>query len=105
MRLTAFLLKRKLPRGHIFRGKYRLVKQVDAKGRADLRHAYAIEEQNMFYLRHPYLSVEQSRGHAAALGKPQEWLDRFRQIRTRPWRESVTLEERLAHLRCKEAWD
>ncbi|PNF40146.1 hypothetical protein B7P43_G09770 [Cryptotermes secundus] len=77
MRLTLCLLKKR-PLGYLFRGKYRLVKEVTAKDRNNLINDYAREEENMFYLRHPYLTYEQSQGHAQALKKKEKWLDNFR---------------------------
>lgn len=57
MKLTQILFRRnRLPNGHIFRGKDRLVKQVEPKHLRSLEQSFAIEEQNMFYLRHPYLT-------------------------------------------------
>ena len=57
MKLSLVLLRRnRLPNGHLFRGKDRLVKQVEPKHIRRIQHDFAIEEQNMLYLRHPYLS-------------------------------------------------
>lgn len=57
MKLTSILLRRnRLPNGHIFRGKDRLVKKVEPVHLRQLEQDFAVEEQNMFYLRHPYLS-------------------------------------------------
>lgn len=57
MRLTITLLRRNLmPNGHIFRGKDRLVKKVERKHLNKIQQDFAIEEQNMFYLRFPYLT-------------------------------------------------
>ncbi|KAK7869126.1 hypothetical protein R5R35_006592 [Gryllus longicercus] len=107
MRLTAFLLvgRPKLPRGHLYRGKYRLVKEVTPLAAANLRHDYAREEKNMLYLRHPYLTLEQSCGHTKHLCKPSE---RFGEILRKQleWkRKHVTIEERLRHLRVRDCWD
>lgn len=58
MRLALVLLRSKVnPNGHIFRGKYRKVKPVFPEDLQKLRNQYQIEEENMFYLRHPYLTV------------------------------------------------
>lgn len=57
MKLTLILLRRnRLPNGNIFRGKDRLVKKVEPMHLRTLRQDFAVEEQNMFYLRFPYLS-------------------------------------------------
>lgn len=57
MKLTQLLFRRnRLPNGHIFRGKDRLVKKVEPKHLRALERDFNIEEQNMFYLRHPYLT-------------------------------------------------
>lgn len=57
MRLFYALLRRKhMPNGHIYRGKNRLYKEVTGEHVQELKNQFRIEEQNMFYLRHPYLT-------------------------------------------------
>lgn len=57
MKLSLVLFRRnQLPNGHIFRGKDRLVKKVEPVHLRRLRQDFEVEEQNMFYLRHPYLT-------------------------------------------------
>lgn len=57
MRLTLInLFKRTVP-GHIFRGKDRLVKKVTKKVMNQLTLDYERTEENMLYLRHPYLTL------------------------------------------------
>ncbi|XP_034827671.1 large ribosomal subunit protein mL63 [Maniola hyperantus] len=106
MKLTLCLFRRnRLPNGHIFRGKDRLVRKVEPKHLRKLEQNFAIEEQNMFYLRHPYLTEEESYGHAKALGKHEARKKRFEETSRRMFKEDVTLYERLQHLRVKESWD
>ncbi|XP_049767605.1 ribosomal protein 63, mitochondrial [Schistocerca cancellata] len=105
MRLTLQLLRKKLPRGHIWRGKYRLVWIPDDKAKKDLVGDYRREEQNMFYLRHPYLTLEQSSGHAKELKKHEQWLAEKIKEKPRRFPENVTLEKRLCHLRFQESWE
>lgn len=56
MRLTTVLGRIKNPNGHIFRGKNRLVRQVTLEDISLLKQKMELEEKNMFYLRHPYLT-------------------------------------------------
>lgn len=57
MKLCQVLFRRnRLPNGHLFRGKDRLVQPVLPKDLRKLRQDFAVEEQNMFYLRFPYLT-------------------------------------------------
>ncbi|CAH2230387.1 ribosomal protein 63, mitochondrial [Pararge aegeria] len=106
MKLTLCLLRRnRLPNGNIFRGKDRLVKQVEPKHLRRLERSFVTEEQNMFYLRHPYLTEEESCGHAKALGKHEARKMRFQENSNRMFKEDVTLYERLQHLRVKEGWE
>ncbi|KAJ8934208.1 hypothetical protein NQ318_021633 [Aromia moschata] len=105
MRLFHALFRRKhMPNGHIYRGKNRIVKEPKFEDLQKLRDQLETEEQNMFYLRHCYLTPEQSQGHAKALGKREE---NFIKLITKPkpFYDNVTIESRLAHLRVKEAWD
>lgn len=57
MRLFGALLRRKMPRGNIYSGKDRLVKPVTLKDVTDMKNKFNIEEENMFYMRHPYLTL------------------------------------------------
>ncbi|XP_069679446.1 large ribosomal subunit protein mL63 [Periplaneta americana] len=104
MRLALLLFSRKGPPGHIWRGKRKLLKEVTPLARNNLRNDYVREEENMFYLRHPYLTIEQSCGHAAALNKKEEWLDNFRRIRLKQ-KPHFTMEEQYSHLKVKDAWE
>lgn len=45
-----------MPPGNIWIGKHRLSKPVTVADIAQLRREFEIEEQNMFYLRHSYLT-------------------------------------------------
>ncbi|XP_054276298.1 uncharacterized protein LOC128995338 [Macrosteles quadrilineatus] len=61
MRLSDILFRGfKIP-GARFRGKTRMVKKVTPLAMNDLRNDYRLEEQNMLYLRHPFLTLEQSK--------------------------------------------
>lgn len=105
MRLFAALFRRKhMPNGHIYRGKDRIVKPVLWEHKQLLKNDFEMEERNMFLLRHPYLSPEQSSGHTKALGRPEE---KFIKLRTKvkEFKDNVTIESRLGHLRYSEAWD
>lgn len=57
MRLFQVLCRyRNTPNGNIYIGKRRIVKPVTFGDIQKLRNQLEIEEQNMFYLRHPYLT-------------------------------------------------
>ncbi|VVC89860.1 unnamed protein product [Leptidea sinapis] len=106
MKLTTILFRRNLlPNGHLFRGKDRLVKRVEPKHLRWLQRDMETEEQNMFYLRHPYLSEEESHGHTKALGKAEARNKYFQDYTRRIFKPDVTLYERLGHLRTSEDWD
>ncbi|CAH1382524.1 hypothetical protein MTP99_006493 [Tenebrio molitor] len=105
MRLFGALCRRKhMPNGHIWRGKDRLSKPVTISDVQQLRNDFEIQEKNMFYLRHSYLTPEQSFGHARELGKREE---NFLKMITRKkdFKDNITIESVLGHLRYKEAWD
>lgn len=57
MRLTLINLFKKTVPGHIFRGKKRLVKEVTAQAMNQQMRDYQIQEENMLYLRHPYITL------------------------------------------------
>ncbi|KAG8225764.1 hypothetical protein J437_LFUL005723 [Ladona fulva] len=104
MRLSMILLRKKMPPGNIFTGKHRFVKIVTNKAVETAKKFYDIEEKNMFYLRHPYLTMEQSRGHAKALGKHEQWIEEWREKRQKI-KEPVSIADHLSHLKVKEVWD
>ncbi|KAF5281866.1 hypothetical protein FQR65_LT14510 [Abscondita terminalis] len=93
-----------MPNGHIHRGKDKLIKPVTKDDYWKLKTDFEIEEKNMFYLRHSFLTPEQSHGHAKALNLPQERLMKLVK-RKRNFYDDVTLESRLGHLRYQEHWD
>ncbi|XP_068623790.1 uncharacterized protein [Battus philenor] len=106
MKLSLVLFRRnRLPNGHIFRGKDRLVRQVKPFHLRRLQQDFAIEEQNMFYLRFPYLTEAESSGHAKALGKAEKRMTDIIEKQRKMFKEDVTLLERFKHLRVKESWD
>ncbi|XP_059607618.1 uncharacterized protein LOC132255550 [Phlebotomus argentipes] len=108
MRLSLVCLFKKTVNGHIFRGKYRLVKPVSRKAMETLRAQYNVMEQNMLYLRNPYLTVEESHGHTKDLGKNpakiQKWLDQALEVK-KAKKPHVTVEQRLACLKTAEGWE
>ncbi|KAL0266964.1 UNVERIFIED_CONTAM: hypothetical protein PYX00_009362 [Menopon gallinae] len=105
MQLTAVLCRwaKRLPRGHIWRGKYRLYKKVEPKHLLKLKTDFELEEKNMFYLRHPYIPIEVSYGHGQALGKPQQFLNRMRGLKT--WFGHRYLGDRYGFLKTSESWE
>ncbi|EDV92070.1 ribosomal protein 63, mitochondrial [Drosophila grimshawi] len=106
MRLTLINLFKKTVPGHIFRGKRRLVKPVSKQAMDTLTREYERQEHIMFLLRHPYLTLEQSSGHAKELQKRDKLVAKWTDEQTRSkMKPHITIEERLQHLRVKEAWD
>ncbi|KAJ8913710.1 hypothetical protein NQ315_007427 [Exocentrus adspersus] len=105
MRLFQALCRRKhMPNGHIYRGKNRIVKEPKWEDIQKVKNKFEIEEQNMFYLRHAYLTPEQSSGHAKALGKNEANYIKTK-TKVKPFYDHVTIEGVLGHLRVREAWD
>lgn len=75
----------------------------------DLRRSYERTEENMLYLRHPYLTVEQSYG-STGLTKGDRYaklLADTLKITNAKFEErcSSTIADRLNHLKVTEAWD
>ncbi|KAH8321164.1 large ribosomal subunit protein mL63 [Drosophila bipectinata] len=106
MQLTLINFFKKTVPGHIFRGKRRLVKPVSKKAMDTLTREYERQEQVMLLLRHPYLTLEQSSGHAKELQKRDKLVAKWTAEQTiRKMKPHVTIEERLNQLKIKEAWD
>ncbi|XP_016939037.1 large ribosomal subunit protein mL63 [Drosophila suzukii] len=106
MRLTLINMFKKTVPGHIFRGKRRLVKPVSQRAMDTLTREYERQEQVMLLLRHPYLTLEESSGHAKELQKREKLVAKWTDEQTlRKMKPHVTIEERLNQLKIKEAWD
>ncbi|CAH1101907.1 unnamed protein product [Psylliodes chrysocephalus] len=100
----ALFRRRNMPNGNIHTGKHRIYKEPTIRDVIKLKNQFEIEEKNMFLLRHSYLTPEQSRGHARALGKNEANFIKTK-TKQRPFYDNVTIESRLSHLRVNEGWD
>ncbi|XP_014213821.1 uncharacterized protein LOC106643266 [Copidosoma floridanum] len=107
MRLTMIMFFGKKPYGYKYRGKHRVVVEPKINDLANLRYKYERIEKNMLILRHPYLTVEQSYGHMALDKdyKKEMAIAVHYKFRNDKFSKHVTLAERLAHLKVKDAWD
>ena len=70
-----------------------------------MRENFERTEQNMLYLRHPYLTVEQSHGHMSHIDKTPAFWEKIFKPRVERFSKHVTLAERLSHLKVQEQWD
>ncbi|XP_058797479.1 large ribosomal subunit protein mL63 [Phymastichus coffea] len=105
MRLTAFLAFGKKPIGFKYRGKNRVVKEIKPYELKALRKDYERTEMNMMWLRHPYLTVEQSYGHMSHFNRTKEFFIECARLRNEKFAKHVTIAERLEHLKVSEKWD
>ncbi|XP_053632874.1 large ribosomal subunit protein mL63 [Cherax quadricarinatus] len=104
MRLSVLLFRKKMPNGNIWIGKHRMIPKVTELETGNASKRLQLEEQNMFYLRHPYLTLDQSWGHATALGKHKAFIRRM-YLKQQKFQPNVTLEERYNILRNTDHWD
>ncbi|XP_042876155.1 ribosomal protein 63, mitochondrial-like [Penaeus japonicus] len=104
MRLALTLLRRKMPHGNIFIGKDRIMPKIKEGHMKNVKNRLQQEEENMFYLRNPYLTLDQSWGHAKELGKHEKWL-RNKYLEGQKCKPNVTIEERYKTLRTTDVWD
>ncbi|XP_058443085.1 large ribosomal subunit protein mL63 [Malaya genurostris] len=104
MRQTLTLLFKKTVNGHIFRGKNRLVKRVTANAVQTLRQDYERTEHNMALLLNPYLTLEQSSGHAKELQKKAATISKWKEQQLK-MKAHITVADRLQCLNVKNAWD
>lgn len=70
-----------------------------------MRNDFEREEQNMLILRHPYLTIEQSHGHAQTYEKVGKFFQQIYENRKQEYQKEITIAERLCHLRVTEGWD
>ncbi|XP_011296976.1 ribosomal protein 63, mitochondrial [Fopius arisanus] len=107
MRLTAFLLhwKKKPPPGHVWRGKHRKVKDPAYYDLLKLRHDFEQEERNMLFLRHPYLTKEQSEGHMKEIKVRPDFVTINQNARNERFNKHFTWQDQLVHLRTTDCWE
>ncbi|CAL8077606.1 unnamed protein product [Orchesella dallaii] len=106
MRLTLILLKRKMPNGAIWSGKHRLAHHIYPDNIERMVKRLQVEDKNMLLLRHPYLTMEQEKGHAAALNKHEDWLCRMNLLRqAKKIRPSVRIEDTFDTLLKQDRWE
>ncbi|KAK6620605.1 hypothetical protein RUM43_010897 [Polyplax serrata] len=108
MRLTTVLCrwKKALPGGNIWKGKHRLYKKVTPLHVAKKAIEFELEEENMFYLRNPYLSPEQAIGYATyelAPSNPEEI--KLQEIKEKGWKLDRHLCDRFGYLKITDKWE
>uniref|UniRef100_A0A146L8R5 Ribosomal protein 63, mitochondrial n=3 Tax=Lygus hesperus TaxID=30085 RepID=A0A146L8R5_LYGHE len=104
MRLTWALFLYKRPKGHLFRGKYRFVKRVSKDAMDTLKYEFQQEEQNMFYLRHPYLNQEETKCLKEIEKVPFWGVEKWNE-RNSIFEKRRTLADELSHLKVTQDWD
>ncbi|XP_011497544.1 PREDICTED: ribosomal protein 63, mitochondrial [Ceratosolen solmsi marchali] len=105
MRLSALLYFGKKPHGIKYRGKYRVVREIKTSELRQLKAEYERTEKNMLYLRHPYLTIEQSFNHMSREDRNKSFWEKVRKPRDERFSNHVTLAERLINLKVKDAWE
>nr|XP_018908219.1 PREDICTED: ribosomal protein 63, mitochondrial [Bemisia tabaci] len=112
MRLTNFLFleakkykRHRLPHGHLYHGKHKIIVPPTALEVAQLGRELEIEERNMFYLRHSYLTKEESKAHRAALEYCKKSIKDLITYKKNKFSQPERLSEHLEHLRHGERWD
>ncbi|CAK9823324.1 hypothetical protein ANTRET_LOCUS1693 [Anthophora retusa] len=107
MRITNLLFYKVHNIPYRFRGKYGKVKKVTLKDIMQFKMDLDREEQNMLLLRHPYLTVEQSKGHMkeAKETKVIHLMNTWRQAANEKFNRRITIADRLSHLAQNEAWE
>ncbi|CAK9812118.1 hypothetical protein ANTPLA_LOCUS7296 [Anthophora plagiata] len=107
MRITNLLLYKVHNIPYRFRGKYGKVKKPTMKDIIQFKIDLEREEQNMLLLRHPYLTVDQSKGHMkeAKQTKTITLMNTWREAVNEKFNRRVTIADRLSHLGVHEAWE
>ncbi|XP_051162932.1 uncharacterized protein LOC127282614 [Leptopilina boulardi] len=107
MHLTLInFLNKVRPHGKLFRGKNRKVRKITFKELNDLKNDYEREEKNMLFLRHPYLTQEQSHGYMKELRAMQPYITPLvGKLKDIKFSRRYSFEDALCHLRVKETWD
>ncbi|XP_076644315.1 large ribosomal subunit protein mL63 [Halictus rubicundus] len=90
-----------------FRGKYRKERKVTLKDIMEFKWDLEREEQNMLLLRHPYLTIEQSRGHMADVKESRihRLIMNSLEERNARFNKTVTIKDRLNYYMLNEPWE
>ncbi|KAG4076315.1 hypothetical protein HA402_005758 [Bradysia odoriphaga] len=107
MQLSLVCFFKKTVPGHIFRGKFRLVKKITKGAMAAQVREYERQDKIMYMLRYPYLTSEESSGHTKHLNKKEQKIAAFTdyKLKTAFRTPIITVEDRLNFLKVKENWD
>ncbi|XP_076761591.1 uncharacterized protein LOC143429731 [Xylocopa sonorina] len=107
MRITSILLYKVHDIPYRFRGKYGKIKKPTLKDIIEFKNDLEREERNMLILRHPYLTVEQSRGHMSEFKREKfiNILHKWTEDQNEKFNKRITIQDRLSHLKVNEAWD
>lgn len=107
MRITSILLYKVHNIPYRFRGKHRIEKKPTLKDIVQFKKDLEREEQNMLLLRHPYLTKAQSFGHMDEF-KEEKFTNikhQRQEEKNQRFNKSVTIMDRLNHLKVTEVWD
>jgi len=107
MRLNLILLarfKKPVP-GSIYIGKNRRGAKVEEHSVEGAIKRLQQEEENMLILRNPYLTLNQSWGHAKELGKHEAWVREKYLARQKHQRTDQRVEDHYNHLRSRDSWE
>ncbi|CAL7939290.1 unnamed protein product [Xylocopa violacea] len=107
MRVTSALLYKVHNIPYRFRGKYGKIKKPTLKDIVQFKNDIEREERNMLILRHPYLTVDQSRGHMSEFKQEKfvNVLHTWYENQNEKFSKRITIQDRLNHLKVKEVWD
>lgn len=85
--------------------KNRVVREIKPYELKQMKEDFARTETNMLWLRHPYLTVEQSYGHMDHVNRSTDFFTEIARLKNEKFEKHVTLAERLVHLKVTEKWD
>ncbi|XP_076293980.1 large ribosomal subunit protein mL63 [Lasioglossum baleicum] len=110
MRLTGILYKEFFRVHNIpyrYRGKYRKERKITFADMMEFKWDLEREEQNMLLLRHPYLTIEQSRGHMTEFKdeKHLNLITGWQENRNARFNKRITITDRLNYYMQNEPWE
>jgi len=99
------LLKKRIP-GNLYRGKNRIVRPVTARHMKDVRKEFDRQDEIMYLLRYPYLTVAECQGVNKALQIHENKLAKLKEAQQlKGLRKDITIVERLYHLTGGDKWE
>lgn len=105
MRITALVFGKQAPMRRLTSGKHRLPRVVNIPQKREMLYRLAREEENLFYLRQPFMNQEQEQVLKMIAAEKENMEAEAIKLSKIKMRDHITFEDRLKHLKHNEPWE